>query len=62
WERWLTRYENKEKYLGKDYAGHDIFQKYNERRKKELVADDGPLSDVIGLDLPSPTPFAEKER
>ena len=62
WERWLTRYENKEKYLGKDYTGHEIFQKYNERRKKELVADDGPLSDAIGLDLPSETPFAEKEK
>jgi hypothetical protein len=62
WERWLTRYENKDKYLGKDYAGHEIFQKYNERRKKELVDDDGPLSDAIGLDLPSKTPFEEKEK
>lgn len=59
WELWLNRYNNRDYYLGKKFPPHPVFKDYNERRKKELVDKNSPLSKVMGLKLPSPSPAEE---
>jgi hypothetical protein len=60
-DRWMERYNNKDKYLGKEFPPHPLFKEYDERRKKELVGGDSALSKVLKLKLPSPAPFYDKK-
>jgi hypothetical protein len=57
----MERYNNKDKYLGKEFPPHPLFKEYDERRKKELVGGDSALSKVLKLKLPSPAPFYDKK-
>jgi hypothetical protein len=59
-DRWMERYNNKDKYLGKKFPPHPLFKEYDERRKKELVGEGSALDKVIKIGLPSPTPFEDK--
>lgn len=64
WNLWMERYNNLDKYLGKEFPPHPIFEAYKERKNKELNLKDPktPLSKAIKIGLPSPTPFADPER
>lgn len=56
WERWLERYKNKDKYLGKKYGKHKVYEDYEKRKVKELNLKDknSPLYQAIHIGLPSP--------
>jgi hypothetical protein len=57
YDRWMERYNNKDKYLGKKYGKHPVMTDYKERLKKELKVEGAPLKKAIGLKLPSPAPY-----
>jgi hypothetical protein len=64
YDRWMDRYNNRDKYLGKKYGKHPIFQAYKKRYDKELDLKDPntPLSKAIKIGLPSPTPFEDANK
>jgi hypothetical protein len=63
-DRWMERYNNKDKYLGKKYGKHPIFEAYKKRYDKELNLKDPntPLSKAVNIGLPSPTPFEDANK
>ncbi|ADD67790.1 hypothetical protein Dacet_1014 [Denitrovibrio acetiphilus DSM 12809] len=61
WNLWMARYDNLDKYLGKEYPPHPIYDAYDKRRVKELNLNDPktPLYKAVHIDLPSPSPADE---
>lgn len=58
---WMERYNNMDKYLGKKYPNHPVFEAYKARQKAELDLTDPntPLSQAVHIGLPSPSPAEE---
>lgn len=61
WDLWMDRYENLDYNLGKEFPPHPLWDNYNKRRIAELNLNDPktPLSQAVGIGLPSPTPAEE---
>jgi len=66
WQRWLYRYEHRDKFLGKKFGHHPIFEAYKKRKAMELNAKDpnSPLYKAIHLldDAGTPTLFEAGEK
>jgi len=66
WQRWLYRYEHRDKFLGKKFGHHPIFEAYKKRKAMELNAKNpnSPLYKAIHLldDAGTPTLFEAGEK
>jgi hypothetical protein len=58
----MNRYNNLDKYLGREYKNHPVYDEYKKLQVKELDLNDpeSPLYQAVHVDLPSPSPASEK--